>query len=111
VKLLLDQNLSYRLVDALQSLCPETVHVRSVGLAGADDIAIWEFAGANGFTIVTKDSDFDQRAFLLGPPPKIVFWVQLGNCTTRDAEARLRSREQDLAAFHSDEQAALLILP
>jgi predicted nuclease of predicted toxin-antitoxin system len=110
VRLLLDQNLSHHLVDALQSLCPEVVHVRSVGLAEADDDAVWEFARANGFTIVTKDSDFDQRAFLLGPPPKVV-WVHLGNCTTRDVEQLLNGRAQDLADFHADAQAALLILP
>jgi len=110
VKLLLDQNLSYHLVDSLRNLCPEIIHVRSLGLAEADDRTVWEFAGANDFTIVTKDSDFDQRAFLLGPPPKVV-WVQLGNCTTQDVEDLLRNREEDLAAFHADEQAALLILP
>jgi hypothetical protein len=37
VKLLLDQNLSYRLVPVLQHLYPDIVHVRSVGLADADD--------------------------------------------------------------------------
>lgn len=110
MKLLLDQNLSHRLVDALQDLCPDILHVGSVGLAEASDDAVWAFARTNGFTIVTKDSDFDQRAFLLGPPPKIV-WVQLGNCTTRDVETLLKNREQDLTAFHEDDAAALLILP
>lgn len=110
MKLLLDQNLSYRLVPVLQHLYPDIVHVRSVGLADADDDAVWVFARANGFTIVTKDSDFDQRAFLLGPPPKVV-WVQLGNCTTRDVQTLLENRDRDLTAFHADDTAGLLILP
>ena len=110
MKLLLDQNLSYRLVPVLQHLYPDIVHVSSVGLADADDDVVWAFARANGFTIVTKDSDFDQRAFLLGPPPKVV-WVQLGNCTTRDVQTLLENRDGDLTAFHADDAAGLLILP
>jgi len=44
VRLLLDQNLSPHLVDALQDLYPESAHVRDVGLASADDEAVWSFA-------------------------------------------------------------------
>jgi predicted nuclease of predicted toxin-antitoxin system len=37
MKLLFDQNLSYRLMPALESLYPGSVHIRDVGLAMADD--------------------------------------------------------------------------
>jgi predicted nuclease of predicted toxin-antitoxin system len=83
VKLLLDENLSHLLIASLLDLYPGSVHVRSVGLSRAADESVWEFAGANGFTIVTKDGDFSNRAFLLGPPPKVV-WIQLGNCSSAD---------------------------
>ena len=85
-------------------------HVGSLGLANATDRIVWDFAGAQGFTIVTKDSDFNQLALLLGPPPKVV-WIQLGNCTTSDIEGLLVSRQPDLVAFHADDDASLLILP
>jgi predicted nuclease of predicted toxin-antitoxin system len=44
VKLLFDQNLSHRLVTALQQEYPGSQHVRDVGLKDAADIAIWECA-------------------------------------------------------------------
>ncbi|MBZ5546083.1 MAG: DUF5615 family PIN-like protein, partial [Acidobacteriia bacterium] len=80
MKLLFDQNLSPRLVQALASVYPDSVHVRDCGLQHADDESVWEFAGRNGFTIVSKDSDFRQRSFLFGFPPKVI-WVRLGNCS------------------------------
>ena len=110
MKLLFDQNLSYRLVDSLHDLFPESAHVRSVGLATATDAEVWGFAGANGYVIVTKDWDFNQLAFLHGPPPKVV-WIQLGNCTTQDVDGLLASRHPDVIAFDADESASLLILP
>lgn len=83
--------------------------MRELGLAAADDEAVWARAVADGFAIVTKDDDFRQRSFLRGAPPKVV-WVRLGNCRTDDVEALLRARQADVAAFSSDEQAALLLL-
>lgn len=44
MKLLLDQNLSPRLLGLLADLFPESRHVREVGLASADDTVIWAYA-------------------------------------------------------------------
>ena len=83
--------------------------MRDVGLAAADDEAIWSYAAAGGYTIVTKDDDFRQRSFLRGAPPRVV-WVRLGNCTTGDVEAALRTHFADVAAFAADPAAALLLI-
>ena len=72
MKLLLDENLSPRLAPAIRDLFPDVAHVRDVGLQSTDDVAIWLYAAEHGFTIVTKDTDFNQRAFVLGPPPQDV---------------------------------------
>lgn len=109
VKLLFDQNLSHRLVALLAEHYPASVHVRNVGLSAADDQVVWSFAAQNGFTIVSKDSDFQQRAFLYGHPPKII-WVRLGNCTTAAVTALLRARYDDVLAFEADPTAAFLVL-
>lgn len=58
MKALVDQNLSFRLVEILLPRFPGTCHVRDVGLAGEDDERIWQFAKAEGFVIVTKDNVF-----------------------------------------------------
>jgi predicted nuclease of predicted toxin-antitoxin system len=55
VKLLFDQNLSFRLVDRLRDVYPESEHVRFVGLASADDVEVWNYAARNRMLIVSKD--------------------------------------------------------
>jgi predicted nuclease of predicted toxin-antitoxin system len=64
VKLLLDENLSDRIIPQILDLHPGSAHVKAVNLVQADDGEIWEFARRHGFTIVSKDSDFHQRSLL-----------------------------------------------
>lgn len=56
--LLFDQNLSHLLVTRLADLFPNSHHVRLVGLHRASDAIVWQYAAENGFTVVSKDSDF-----------------------------------------------------
>ena len=79
MRLLLDQNLSPRLLPALADLFPDSTHVREVGLKAAADHAVWQYAAQHGFAIVSKDADFHERSFLLGQPPKVI-WIRRGNC-------------------------------
>jgi predicted nuclease of predicted toxin-antitoxin system len=64
MKLLLDQNLSWRLVKPLQGSFPESAHVRDLGLDRASDVDVWEYARREGFVIISKDSDVEQRSIL-----------------------------------------------
>jgi predicted nuclease of predicted toxin-antitoxin system len=109
MKLLFDENLSPRLVSHFAVEFPGSQHVRGVGLATAPDPAVWAYAAAQGRVIVSKDSDFQHRALLLGHPPKVV-WVRLGNCSTAAVAALLRARQPDLLAFEADPTASLLAL-
>ena len=78
MKLLLDQNLSFRLLEKLEPVYPGSTQVKFVSLDQADDFAIWRFARDNGFTIVTQDSDFHELSLIYGSPPKII-WLKCGN--------------------------------
>lgn len=89
MKLLLDQNLSWRLVEQLRDTYPDTEHIKLALSTSADDRAIWEYAHANGFTIVSKDDDFVQRSLLNGHP------------SSHDA----------ILAFFNDEEKSLIALP
>ena len=109
MKLLLDQNLSYRLVAPLHKEFPDSRHVRDVGLKNATDEAVWNYAVQHGLTIVTKDADFHQRSFLFGHPPKVV-WLRCGNCSTSTIESILRRHYEDLGAFASDSEGSFLLL-
>jgi predicted nuclease of predicted toxin-antitoxin system len=78
VKLLIDENLSRRLVATLEPRFPGTSHVEFVGLAGATDSAICDFASLHGFVVVTKDEDFDRLVAMRRFSPKLIRLV-LGN--------------------------------
>ncbi|MDX1997372.1 MAG: DUF5615 family PIN-like protein [Thermoanaerobaculia bacterium] len=108
-RLLLDQNLSPRLSQLLGDVYPGLSHVRSHGLERASDPEIWRFALAESLAIVSKDSDFHQRSFALGFPPKIV-WLRVGNCPTVRIEGLLRDRAREVETFLADEVAAFLAL-
>ncbi|MBN9519931.1 DUF5615 family PIN-like protein [bacterium] len=109
MKLLFDQNLSHRLVAQLAAEYPGSAHVRDLGLGSAPDPDVWARAAADGFAVVSKDTDFQQRALLHGYPPKVV-WVRLGNCTTAAVAALLRTRRADVLAFGADVAASFLAL-
>ena len=106
---LLDENLSPRLKAILSDVLPETIHVRDVGLHSAQDEDVWRYAAEHGLTIVSKDSDFRQRSFLFGHPPKVV-WIRLGNCSTMDIEKILWANNENLITFDEDGQASFLAL-
>jgi hypothetical protein len=67
MKLLFDENLSFKLCRQLSDLFPASTHVRLIGLERADDRAIWDYARVNEFALVTLDVDFVEMAGLLRP--------------------------------------------
>jgi len=109
VRLLFDENLSHHLVELLADCYPDSCHVRVAGLGRVDDGVVWDYAAAQGLTIVSKDADFHQRSLVFGPPPKVV-WVQIGNCSTSEIEDVLRRHVSDIAKLELDPATAFLIL-
>jgi predicted nuclease of predicted toxin-antitoxin system len=109
VKLLLDQNLSFRLVAGLAGCFPGSAHVKDFGLTGDDDERIWNLAREQGFVIVTKDSDFLARALLRGHPPEVV-QIAIGNSSTREIESLLMAKADDIHIFIADGSQSVFIL-
>ena len=87
---------------------PGSQHVREPGLKGRTDDEIWQYAGGNGFAIVSKDKDFYQRAVLFGGPPKFI-WLGLGNCTRVDLLALIQRHEGDILAFATSPETVLVL--
>jgi predicted nuclease of predicted toxin-antitoxin system len=110
MKLLLDQNLSWRLPAKLADLYPDSRHIREVGMKESQDIDIWNYAKANGFVIVSKDLDFQQRSLLFGHPPKVVR-LRVGNCTVQTIEDLLRRYSAIIHTFEQDTRKSYLALP
>ena len=109
MRLLFDQNLSPRLVDALSDVYPGSVHVQTVGLGSATDVEVWEYARGNHLIIVTKDTDFHERSVILGAPPKVV-WIRRGNCPTAAIGQILCRHNNDIRELASDNEASYLML-
>jgi predicted nuclease of predicted toxin-antitoxin system len=109
VKLLLDENLSSRLLELLAADFADSTHVERLGMRGASDAAIWAYAREHGYTIVSKDNDFRQQAFLHGPPPKVV-WLSVGNAGTAAIAHLIRSHAETVRTFGADPEQSLLIL-
>jgi predicted nuclease of predicted toxin-antitoxin system len=110
MKLLLDENLSPKLVPALADLFPTIAHVREVGLANASDSAVWSYAVEHGFTIVSKDEDFHHLSFLRGAPPQVI-GIHTGNCSTTLVADLIRARYTQVKIFGADSTASYLSLP
>ena len=98
MKLLLDNNLSYRILIGIVGAYPDSTHVARVGLRDQSDNAIWSYAKEHGFVIVSKDGDFAAMAKLYGPPPPVI-WLRFGNCTTASATDALLRYPDDLKAL------------
>ena len=109
MKLLFDANLSPTLAAHLRTHYPGSLHVRDIGLRAGSDAHIWEHAKAEGFVIVSKDTDFRERSFVEGFPPKIV-WLNLGNAGTLEIAERLRGAAAAVAAFVADQDESLLVI-
>ena len=77
MKLLLDNNLSPRLVSLLAGQFSTILHVRALNLASAVDRQVWDYARTNDYVIVSNDADFHQMSFLFGAPPKVM-WIRRG---------------------------------
>jgi predicted nuclease of predicted toxin-antitoxin system len=78
-------------------------------LERANDDAIWQHARANGFTIVTQDSDFNERSVISGYPPKVI-WLKCGNVPTGRILKILKDHHTDIVSFESEAEFGCLEL-
>lgn len=109
MKLLFDENLSARLVELLAAEFPDSVHVEQAIGRGRTDAIVWQYAIAHGYAVVSKDNDFRQRAFVSGPPPKVI-WLDVGNSGTEAIAELVRSHFTEVNGFGESGQESLLVL-
>jgi len=78
MKLLLDENLSRRIIPFILNDYPDSTQIALLGMESASDLEVWSYAKDNGYVIVSKDSDFYDLTLLHGTPPKLI-WLKSGN--------------------------------
>lgn len=107
MKLLFDENLSPKLVTILSNDFPDSKHVHRVGLGSESDDEVWEYAKANGFILVSKDSDFYDKSTSFGHPPKVI-WIRRGNCPNRQIELLLRNKVDAIKSFNDSSELSFI---
>ena len=107
MKPLLDQNLSFRLLEELEPIYPGSTQVKLINLDQTDDLGVWRFARDNDFTIVTKDSDFHEFSLVYGSPPKVI-WLKCGNKPRSYVLGLLLDNQDAVTAFFKDDQSSCL---
>ncbi len=107
MKLLFDNNLSHKLATRLDDIFPCSTHVMIENLDEAEDKDIWEFAKKNGFTIVTKDADYNEINLVRGFPPKVI-WLRIGNCKISDIEGIIRKNAIIISEFDKNQKLGII---
>lgn len=108
MKLLLDANISWRLVSRLKLHFEECLHADNIGAnVPASDTAIWNFALENEYIIVTNDEDFLNFSNIKGFPPKVIL-LRTGNQSNSFIETLLINHKEDISELsRSDEYGVL----
>ena len=107
MKLLLDENISYRVVKRFEHII-ECLHISRSGLnMPAKDTQIWGFARKNNYLIVTFDEDFEDLSNLYGFPPKVIL-LRFGNSSTQELVEKLTFKLPEIKQFYDSEVYGLL---
>ena len=98
MKLLFDQNLSFKLCQRLSDIFPQSTQARILGMDQDSDRELWDYAKQHEFTIVTQDGDYTDLSCVHGWPPKVI-WLRCGNRPTSYIEFLLRSHADQIVRF------------
>lgn len=107
MKLLFDQNLSYRIVKSLRKLEIDCLHINETNLKNPKDIEIFNFARLENFTIVSYDSDFIDLVGFHGYPPKLIKFTN-GNLRNEDVVTKILINIYNIETFLRDETLGIL---
>lgn len=107
MKLLLDENISFRVVQSLTNIFPGSIHISNQQPQLKEDQQIFDFAKANDFTIVSFDEDFYDLQLLKGYPPKIV-WLRFGNSGNLRVVSKLIENQEAIISFLSNPDSGII---
>lgn len=101
MKLLFDQNISFRVANKLTTEFPGCRQVRELQLEDKSDREIWDFAKREQYTMVTFDADFYDFVTLYGHPPKVI-WLRIGNTSSDNLVKVFLHHSDIIKAFVTD---------
>ncbi|MGA1372696.1 MAG: DUF5615 family PIN-like protein [Pseudomonadales bacterium] len=109
MKLLLDENISRRIVLALQDRFPGSSHVAFLGLEGATDGRLCDYAAEHDFVLCSKDDDFSTLVANRGYRPKLVR-LAIGNATNDQVLAALLAASERIEKVLSEEAGGVAVI-
>jgi len=98
MKLVFDQNISFRILKKIQDVFPDSKQVRELGLENSSDLNIFKYAKEHNLTIVTYDVDFYDLSLTKRKSPKII-WLRTGNTNTDNIARIIRDNEKLIKDF------------
>jgi predicted nuclease of predicted toxin-antitoxin system len=107
VRVLLDQNLSPKLMRKLADVVPGLESVYDHGLIDSPDPFIFDWARRSGFSaVISADRDFVRLAERFGPPPKV---IRIDRCDfpSRVLEQLLRRESLRIHDFLESDRSVL----
>lgn len=108
MKLLLDANISWRIIKLIENDFSDCFHSKDIKInQPAKDIDIWEFAKQNQLTILTHDDDFEKLLLLKGAPPKVII-LKTFNKNTKQIAELLISKKEIIESFISNNELMIL---
>ncbi len=107
MKLLFDQNISFKIINKISAYFPEAKQVVELNLYNSTDLEIWNYAKINSFTIVTFDKDFLDIQKFRGVPPKLIL-LKTGNSTTESLANLLYKNYNLIRDFYLDDNLEYL---
>ena len=110
MKLLLDQNISYQITKKIAEYFPESTQAGRLGMSQTSDSMLWQYARINDYAIVTYDSYFSNRTFLVGEPFPKVIKLKCKNTSTDHVAGLLIKHQKKIIQFLEEENYSCLEL-
>lgn len=107
MKLLVDENISHRILPIIEEFYPGSDHVKNIGTSPVSDRFIWQYAQNHDYVIVTYDEDFYEWQQLRGYPPHIV-WLRFGNAPTNYIAKKLLSHKDNILKMAKSKDLGIL---
>ena len=111
MKLLLDENLSRRLVPFLQHDYQGSNQVVLLGMESATDKEVWQKARDDDFVILTRDADFQELSLVWGQPPKVIRLKTLNQSRAATLKVLIENRDVIVESLLIQGLASVEIVP
>lgn len=111
MKLLLDENLSRRLLPFLQHDYPGSNQVVLLGMESASDKEVWQKARNDDYVVVTRDADFQELSLVWGQPPKVILLKTRNQSRVATLKVLIENRDAITQALVALDLASVEIVP